>query len=416
MAAINHKKFFEKQGHFGVYGPTGCGKTYYVKHLIKSMGGNLKSALVFVKRRCAYGWRECKTIYNEVTTDTLSKAETIAQLRCEDNKTTWIVFDDFLDDRGLGGKVATKFADIFTSGRHAKIRAVFLVQHGAMVPPAVRKNVSGIIFPANCQIDMVKNIAKLYLQNDWLALREFQGKAEGGRYNMLIANAIRTRILIDKAPPPGASYAMVPKTKSYDIEEIRDDDQLFEPTLDDVLGDDDDDDTEDMGFRVGGPKINMGNHNTAGRDYYDGSTNNYAVKLDMDYKMEVKMEKNSFKIAKLRKKHERILRKEDSKDQAIRIINKAYMSPRDENKLVAIMNSFNKSGPRITTANYEEYLPSFCEHVLRVEAPRERTFVDRSVDYGISYLGDDSITGALTSYFIKNTGILDTGQRLLRRQ
>ena len=171
-----------------------------------------------------------------------------------------------------------------------------------------------------------------------------------------------------------------------------------------------------MGFRVGGPKINMGNHNTAGRDYYDGSTNNYAVKLDMDYKMEVKMEKNSFKIAKLRKKHERILRKEDSKDQAIRIINKAYMSPRDENKLVAIMNSFNKSGPRITTANYEEYLPSFCEHVLRVEAPRERTFVDRSVDYGISYLGDDSITGALTSYFIKNTGILDTGQRLLRRQ
>ena len=159
-------------GHFVLVGPTGSGKTYYAKYILK---GRLAAVpglrvFVFVSPVSAHDWREAEAdgrpLVPAEAVRTSWEPEAVALLYDEIRTAGagLIVFDDFKGQ--LDYHSNKDFKELWRVLRHLNAQVMAIGHTPNDVPPVVRENVTHCILTFTSNRDVVKALAATYLAGD----------------------------------------------------------------------------------------------------------------------------------------------------------------------------------------------------------------------------------------------------------
>lgn len=175
-----------KAGHFVVVGPTGSGKTYYAKYLVRAASERMARAgklapdgappiYVFSGAISAHDWTDPEpdgqplvapghvfTAWNDDTQRAVLEGASAVTAG-------FVVFDDFKD--AMNFHADPRFKQMFRAMRHLGVQLLAVAHTPNDVPPVVRDNVTHALIFFTSSLSAIRELASVYLSGDIAALR-----------------------------------------------------------------------------------------------------------------------------------------------------------------------------------------------------------------------------------------------------
>lgn len=351
----------EPIGHFIVFGPTGSGKTYYTKHLIKT----LKFEKVFVFAGEPYEWEYPEYIVQkESFTDSCSKIVTecsghmdglrgIATARGEEFVSSCpfaVVFDDYNDE--INTSHNEHYKRMYTKGRHNGIRVINLAHYTHAIGPAARANAKYIALMATMPENEVKSIADIWFGKDHIQLNKVVKDAmQENERNVVLINRNTKKINVMIAPPKQRQLVnIVDPRYDYNNQSITVDVDLHENS---ALNRNPD----SLAYNRVGGQLCVGNKTA--HNMVDNSKNMFNI--DHSVKIEQKIQSNQInnqlKFQNIQINNTINLYQDihDVHD----LVHKPWNSPEETQKIVYTLNRSLRPNPPFTIKDYREGIPEF---------------------------------------------------------
>lgn len=194
-----------KAGHFVLIGPTGTGKTYYAKYILKGLMAARPGlrVFIFVSPVSAHDWLEPEADGRPLAppdaVHTSWAAEEVAAiydaLKASIAVGGLVIFDDFKGQLDYHNN--KEFKEFFRVFRHLNTQVLAIGHTPNDVPPVVRENVSHCILTVNGGLEVVRALASSYLGGDVARLREALAALRG--HDVLRINVRRNTIDVHSA-------------------------------------------------------------------------------------------------------------------------------------------------------------------------------------------------------------------------
>ena len=277
-------------GHILLYGQTNSGKTVLAKSIIDYL--KPKNVYVFCPDRIK-DWDSYRpnNIWDDKIIDEIIKTE---------RKTfDLIIFDDFNTE--INTITNKKYKDLFTNGRHSKIRVINLVHHSKAISPIATKNCRFcIIMSSLIDRDEYRALATLYSREHWTFIYKKAGEAcNESKYNALILDKEKQKneeIVIIKAPKPKEPIIEeIDDIEHQNINRIENRDQLINIPKESAMAQGD---AIYTGLAQTGLTTNIGNRTNYGTDN-SNNTYNTQLKANVAQLMETQLAQHNQKLIQM---------------------------------------------------------------------------------------------------------------------
>jgi hypothetical protein len=360
----------EPIGHFIVFGATGSGKTYYAKHLIKT----LKPKKVFVFAGEQYQWDMAGyTVMNKGEDSFETSAEKIVT-ECSDHMKKLreeaakageelesscpfvVVFDDFNDEINTAHN--EHYKRMYTKGRHNGIRVINLAHYTHAIGPVARANAKYIAMMCTMPEDEIKTIADIWYGKDHLKLKRYAADAmKEHENNVILFNRVNKNVTVTRAP--AQQRAIVPIRQHLEDNIADDYDEIRNMTVDVPLDDNSalNKHPDSLAYNRVGGQLSIGNKSA--HNMVDNSKNMFNIdhSVKIDQKIQSNQINNQLKLQNITQ-NMIINLKQDICD-VHELVHKPWNTPEEIQKIVYTLNRGLRPNPPFTIHDYREGIPAF---------------------------------------------------------
>lgn len=388
---------YEEVAHMIVFGETFSGKTYYTKHLLRT----LNPEKIFVFTGSPHEWIGYNTFtdsFEENATKLIEQCtEKMNEYRLQPNYIKCpfvVVFDDFNEE--INTKSNELYKTLYTRGRHFGMRIINLAHSSHAIGPLARANARYIFILASTSNNELEKLAELFCNRNHYRLKQIvQNAFQQSQYNCVV---------IDK------------RTQQHAIDHATVDVDVTVPQSAGIFTN-----PSEVGYHgvtnplVGAqPSVTTQIASKTANNMIDNSINNFNINhnVKMQQLIEANNIHNDIKMQNL--VFQNTYKMKEDVLNVRELVYKPFKSPQEKDYITQVFNKTLTPSPPFTIMDYEEGIPMFMETYFKESYKNSSNVLEKAGNLMLCDRND--IVSVATSGWSLLTSTIDAGMQHRRKE